>query len=433
MVMGFHKKTLYFLSHHILFLIIILLVISCFPASAYAGNSFFIPPQVHAAFNSGILTFDGRADLKYSTSHSNNLSNLIDSPPPIQPPQVSINDSNNLPEEINPLTGLQVMDPALFERRPIAIKITNYPRYVRPQSGLSRADIVYEYYLERGITRFIAIYYGNDASKVGPVRSGRFFDEHIFRMYQSYFVFGSADDRVMDYFLNLGKPIVNRFVLEQPPDKKQSCQPNKSVPLCRDRKIASYNNLFADTQALTSYLTNNRANNYRQDLPGMVFEDQPPIGGIPGTQIDINYSRYIYDRWLFDSTSDRYLRFEETQNDKTSGERIFAPLFDRLTGDVIGADNVVLLYVPHKYYAHSPTDEVIQIDLIASGQAYLFRQGQVYPGLWVRPKDGSLIYLLGLDGQPLAYKPGVTFFEVVGRTTSLQRDGESWGYTFNIP
>src|SRR5688572_23272367 len=48
----------------------------------------------------------------------------------------------------NPLTGLPVNIPSLLERRPIAIKVGNSPDYVRPQSGLSLADVVYEYYIE---------------------------------------------------------------------------------------------------------------------------------------------------------------------------------------------------------------------------------------------------------------------------------------------
>ena len=80
----------------------------------------------------------------------------------------------------------------------MAIKVTNFPRSVRPQYGLTLADHVYEYYLENLITRFIGVFYGNDASRVGPVRSGRFFDEHIVRMYKAIFVFAYADDRVVD-------------------------------------------------------------------------------------------------------------------------------------------------------------------------------------------------------------------------------------------
>ena len=80
--------------------------------------------------------------------------------------------------------------------------MSNLPRAVRPQSGLSRADIVYEYYTEEGTTRFIAIYYGRDAEQVGSIRSARFFDEHIIRMYRGLFVFGSADQRVRDRLYN---------------------------------------------------------------------------------------------------------------------------------------------------------------------------------------------------------------------------------------
>ncbi|MDX1378689.1 MAG: DUF3048 domain-containing protein, partial [Anaerolineales bacterium] len=97
-----------------------------------------------------------------------------------------------VPVVINPLTGLPAPNPDLLNRHPMAIKVTNYPRYTRPQSGLSLADQVFEYYIEGGLTRFTAVFYGNDSEWVGPVRSGRFFDEHVARMYQAYLVFKFA-------------------------------------------------------------------------------------------------------------------------------------------------------------------------------------------------------------------------------------------------
>ena len=103
-----------------------------------------------------------------------------------------------LPKDLNPLTGLPPSDPALMERRPLAIKVANYPRYNRPQYGLTLADNIYEYYIEGGLTRFIAVFYGNNSEWVGPVRSGRYFDENIQRMYQAFLVFKFADPRVLD-------------------------------------------------------------------------------------------------------------------------------------------------------------------------------------------------------------------------------------------
>ena len=84
------------------------------------------------------------------------------------------------PDWINPLTGLQPADPSRLNRRPMVIKVSNFPRSIRPQWGLSLADHVYEYYLEFGLTRFAAVYLGNDTQRVGPVRSaGCFFKKSV--------------------------------------------------------------------------------------------------------------------------------------------------------------------------------------------------------------------------------------------------------------
>src|SRR5574340_538756 len=102
---------------------------------------------------------------------------------------------------INPFTGMPAGDVSLLNRRPLAVKISNYPRDIRPQYGLNEADVVFEYYIEWGYTRFIGIFYGNNATKIGPGRSGRYFDEHIMRMYHAFYVFNFADPREYRYFL----------------------------------------------------------------------------------------------------------------------------------------------------------------------------------------------------------------------------------------
>ena len=58
------------------------------------------------------------------------------------------------------------------KHRPLGVMIENHEE-ARPQSGLSSADIVYEAVAEGGITRFLAVFYCQDAGVVGPVRSAR--------------------------------------------------------------------------------------------------------------------------------------------------------------------------------------------------------------------------------------------------------------------
>ncbi|MEI2689413.1 MAG: DUF3048 domain-containing protein [Anaerolineae bacterium] len=75
-----------------------------------------------------------------------------------------------LPAGVSPFTGLPVDDPTLLERMPAAVKISNSP-IARPQSGLSKADVVIEHLAEGDITRFTAIFHSQDAQRIGSVRS----------------------------------------------------------------------------------------------------------------------------------------------------------------------------------------------------------------------------------------------------------------------
>src|SRR3989304_4541683 len=60
-------------------------------------------------------------------------------------------------------------------RRPIAMMIENHID-ARPESGLSKADVVYEAVAEGGITRFTSVFYCGVAAqnvKAAPIRSAR--------------------------------------------------------------------------------------------------------------------------------------------------------------------------------------------------------------------------------------------------------------------
>ena len=339
---------------------------------------------------------------------------------------------DNFPASVNPLTGLVAADPSRLERRPLAVKISNYPRNVRPQSGLSRADTVYEYYLEQGITRFIGIFYSQDAEKAGPVRSGRFFDEHIFKMYEAIFIFSGADDRVLDRFMDLERSIVGRLVIEHPADRNQSCGPEKYVPLCRDREIAGYNNMFTNTSAASDAITARGRDNQRQNLNGLRFDRYPPGSGSPAPEVEFIYSSFSFSRWLFLPSSGRYIRFQDTRDRSSAQGEAFAPLLDSLTNEVVAAENVVALFVPHRYYINTSTTEMVKIDLFGSGQAVLFRDGQAFPARWMRPAEG-LLFLVAPNGSPLPLKPGVTFYQVIGETSIVGQEEGSWQFEFQIP
>jgi hypothetical protein len=340
-----------------------------------------------------------------------------------QPPPAPAEDPENsapLSSQINPLTGLPVSDPAALERRPLAIKISNHPRYVRPQYGLNRADIVYEYYLEYGLTRFIGLFYGEDAERVGPVRSARYFDLHLVRMYKSVFVFANADRQVLDNFLQTD--LVNLFVVERP---------DNCPPMCRDEWLEGYNNLFTDTQGVRQYAQEVRhVDDLRQDLEGLVFDIFPPQGGIPGAAVETTYSPFSYNYWEYDEASGKYLRYQDAE-DNLGGRETYNPLVDHLTNSQVSADNVVALLIPHWHVKQSP--EIVAMNIWGSGQAYVFRDGVVYQATWAREGRDSPLRLIDYSGDPFPLKPGKTFFQVIGETSRAWQFGDRWRFEFQIP
>jgi hypothetical protein len=73
---------------------------------------------------------------------------------------------------MNPLSGLEVADPSLLKIPVVLISISHFPATARPQSGLSFAPFVYEFYITEGATRFLAAFHGEWPAPEVPVRGG---------------------------------------------------------------------------------------------------------------------------------------------------------------------------------------------------------------------------------------------------------------------
>ena len=187
--------------------------------------------------------------------------------------------------------------------------------------------------------------------------------------------------------------------------------------------------LMVGTSDLSAYATKQGMDNTRQNLDGMSFNSAPPSGGQAATQAVIRYSGAIYNRWDYDAASGKYLRFSDTADDVTLDQsEQFAQLTDRLTKQPIAFDNVVFLYVDHELYSPG----IYDILLSGTGDAFAFRDGQVYQVKWQR-NDTDVVSLHNPDGTPFAFKPGTTFFEVIGLTSTFKVTGQSWRFTHLMP
>jgi hypothetical protein len=324
----------------------------------------------------------------------------------------------------NPLTGLPASDPQLLERRPLAVKIANYPRYVRPQSGLTLADVVYEYYIEGLLTRFIAVFYGNDTPWAGPVRSGRYFDEHVLRMYHAFFVFKFADPRELNYFK------ASDFADFLVTPGYGACPPFKAGKYKRE----SYNNVFFDTTRFKDCINRLGVDNTRPYLRSGFFSEQPQESVLRFNRIYTHYSVDDYNYWEYDPASRKYFRYQEVTDTRNGKPPAYELLMDAQTNLPVTADTVVVLFVPHTFANQNEAhDEVYHIDLLNKGQAYVFRDGLAYPALWYRAALDQPILLTDLNDLPIYLKPGRTFYQVIGMSSTYSQSGTDWYFNFKTP
>ncbi len=360
--------------------------------------------------------------LQPSTATSTPLFTVTPLPPTMTPTPAYPEEGygpNDFPANIDPLTGLEVKDPEIMNRRPVIVKVQNLPRSDRPQFGLTAADIVYEYYTELGTTRFAAIYLGEDATQVAPIRSARLFDINLVRGYGAMFIFGSAYEGTYNRLVS--SEFYQRLMIES----------TNTAGVITRFDPGGKNYEMADTSQVNAYTQRMGIDNTRPNLSGMLFQLQPPSGGQEADTTFVRFSGAIYNRWDYDPASQAYLRFSDTANAGSKDQESYVQLVDRVNNQPIKADNVIMIYVRHTDIDTRPSVEVLDVSLLGTGKGFVLRNGKLYEVSWSRPTEQSVLTVVNADGSPFPLKPGKTWVEVMAYNTLMEKqDDGSFRFTF---
>jgi len=148
----------------------------------------------------------------------------------------------------------------------------------------------------------------------------------------------------------------------------------------------------------------------------------------------MQYSFDDYSYWQFLPDENRYQRYQEVNSLKKGLTAAYAPLTDDLTKQPVMADNVVVLFVQHRFAnKFEEEDEVYHIDMYGSGAAYVFRDGIAVEATWNRVELDQPILLTTSLGAPIYLKPGVTFYQVIGETSESWKEGTDWHFIWHNP
>ncbi len=296
--------------------------------------------------------------------------------------------SNSLPDKVAQAEQTKqffsingaVIDEIVAQMRPIAVMIENHPD-ARPQSGLDKADIVYETLAEGGITRFLALYQTSLEATIGPVRSARDYYAELASEYGAVFAHvGGSDEALAGLAAKryAGVDDANQYFLDN--------------YFTRTKNRAAPHNVYTSMQKLRNLIVDKKWNN-TLITPLWKFSDTPAAGSEPATQVTINFSLPSYGtRYEYDAGSGLYKRF-------MAG----LPHTDVETKSQILVKTLVVQLVDIEATPNDPKLRV-DIDLSSGGHAYVFANGTVTHVTW--KKDGNRTRYYDVSGKEIEFARG---------------------------
>jgi serine/threonine protein kinase len=277
-----------------------------------------------------------------------------------------------------PLTGALPPAGGNPDSPALAVKVDNYPAARKSQSGLFKADIVYEEPIEGGRTRFVAVFQCSFPDSVGPVRGPRPTDPDLLtQLGRPLFAFGNdklAGPLDLSRVVEVGELVEPNGYRRAPP------------------AIAPYN-LVAIPQTLL-------ATAISPPPPNQPFRyaDAPPSGAPKRSEIHVPFEDLV---WRYEGPGD-YVRYYGDEPHTSEGRRLQAA-------------NVIIQYV-RITQVEIAGEAWVKASTMGRGQALVFRDGVVIPGMWTRRSRSRPAVFEDAHGKQIELAPGITWIELVPAT-----------------
>ncbi|OCA82982.1 lipoprotein YerB [Bacillus sp. FJAT-27225] len=283
-----------------------------------------------------------------------------------------------------PLTGIGSETPA--DSRAFAVMINNFPK-ARPQSGLHKADIVYEMLAEGEITRFLAVFQSEKPENIGPVRSARDYYLHLAKGMDSIFIAHGYSEEAKQMISSGFIDNINGISYDGTLFKRANFR------VAPHNSYITYENMIKGSNKLGFDLT-------KPPKP-FAFLNENEVKGLPGQEAlyaSVAYfSNDIYTSiYEYDSALEKYTRY-------SNGELTI----DMDTKQPVLLDNVFIAEMNH-----TPAGEggLRDIDLVSGGKGLLLQKGKAIEVEW-RNSDGRILPYL--NGAEAGFVPGKTWVNII--------------------
>jgi len=274
----------------------------------------------------------------------------------------------------------------------VAVMVENHSD-ARPQSGLIGADLVYEALAEGGITRFMALYFGNLPKVVGPIRSARPYYVLLAHEWDAIYAHAGGDPKDRDPIKQWGVADADEIY-------------NAGEAFWRSNERKMPHNLYASITSLRDHAS--RAYPRRKFAAPARRWEFIPWAEKSAPQLTIRYAPDYEVTYKFneEGTYSRYM------NGKLHT--------DKETQQPIRVSNVLVQYAATRV---AYPDGGLKMDLIGKGDALFLIGGRVSKGTWQKDDLASATRFLDEGGRPIALTAGQTWIQIVPTGTKVTYEG----------
>lgn len=254
----------------------------------------------------------------------------------------------------------------------------------RPQHGLDKADIVYEFVCETGITRFLAAFYSQDPVRVGPIRSIRYYYLHVAKAYDVPLAHVGGN--------------MDALELRGPLGIKSVCAiTNAGSTFFADSKRKSPHATYTTSEAVLDLAAKR---GYKPaGLPQLPTGDWQT--GEEVARVELKYSSRYKVSWAYQADDEFYSRLINGSPHLTAEEQ---PLT---------AQNIVIVEAAVKTVT-VPVDGIqSEIKILGQGKALFLRAGKLVSGTWQKDKPEAHFKFLMDDGSEVTFAPGSVWVQQV--------------------
>lgn len=284
--------------------------------------------------------------------------------------------------------------------RPYAVTINNYPSAVKVQSGLDKAFLIYEFPVEYGLTRSLALYKDIEDVKIGTIRSSRHnFIDYALENDALYVHYGwshyAKDDElngIIDYI------------------DGNSSDP---APFYREEheNLAWEHRVYTNLSSVIDYIKNNK--NYR------LTTDKKPLLNYSVDNIDLSsktdsikasnvYLKYSssYDvKFVYNEEDNRYYRYVNGKEHT-----------DYFTKEHYSTKNIIVVKLDWEvkydnYLAFYNTN--------TTGSGYYITNGYAIPIKWKKDSRTDQTIYMDMNSNPINVNDGNTYIMLFGNSKEM--------------